>query len=158
MNINMEREEFNKDMLKVLKGRGTDDFQYLLEREGFEIEENSDWSTQGYPMVKFGERTLVISKDFGNKTRLYGSHQPMVGFKELKLVDFYGFFTKVKYEQGEDKLLFKRFLLDKADNTKIVESLDRHIEELKKEIGYIEERQAYYKESRAEAIEEYKKR
>lgn len=90
--------EVDKNKLSKTKDRALEDVQSA----GFEVSTNSGMSEQGYVTIKNNQtgRSLVISKDFAGRSRIYGNGVKNLGSSSkafnnvIKLIDFYGYLTK----------------------------------------------------------------
>lgn len=152
----MNREKFNKEMLRLLKGKGTETFIDYVEGLGFTIDEVSEYSEQGYPLIEYKGRQLVISRDRSNRTRLFTPYSSISDYRRLKHVDFYRYFEKIKHSREEvdrknSEMISRSYALDK------VRFNQRQIKEIKEKIEALEKEVEYYKEDTSNIKRQYKK-
>lgn len=132
-------EDFNKEMLRVLKGKGREAFIKEIEVQGYSVITNHDDSRQGYPLVEFNGRKLVISKDYNGKAGLFKPYSHVTDYKNLKYVDYHNYFTKKKYPklEPEEEAFYKNWKLKKVIlEMKSLKRDEEKIKELQNELEY----------------------
>lgn len=90
----------NEKIMKMLRKKVEDVTQQDIEEMkalGIEIITENTLSDQGYVRLKKNGVSLVISKDHKGLSGLFKPYHKVVGHKDIKKVDFMGFFEKVRY-------------------------------------------------------------
>lgn len=152
----------NEIVLRVLKTKAEDlqrgkvsdkkmSAYLFVESDGLEVLVDAKDSVQGYVSVRNPEtgRTLVISKDYSDKTRVYGNHRCLGNidkpFKEVvKDIDFCGYLnkpTREKYREERSKAQKYNIINnEKKRNMNLLEQYERQAEQAMKNVEKYKER------------------